>query len=102
LARALYGNPALVVLDEPDANLDSDGEDALVKALQAVKARGATVVAITQRRRLLSVADKVLVMKDGAVERLIAREAANAAGAPAEVALTPARSEATRTSEASS
>jgi PrtD family type I secretion system ABC transporter len=99
LARALYGNPALVVLDEPDANLDSDGEDALVKALQAVKARGATVVAITQRRRLLSVADKVLVMKDGAVERLIGREAANAAAAPTEITTGAARADAGRNSE---
>jgi PrtD family type I secretion system ABC transporter len=92
LARALYGQPALVVLDEPDANLDSDGEDALVKALLAVKARGATVVAITQRRRLLSVADKVLVMKDGSVERLIGREAANAS-APTDLAAAPGRTE---------
>jgi len=79
LARALYGDPALVVLDEPDASLDGDGEEALVKALQGVKARGGTVVVITQRRRLLSVADKVMVMKDGTVERIVAREAANAA-----------------------
>jgi PrtD family type I secretion system ABC transporter len=80
LARALMGDPALVVLDEPDASLDGEGEEALVKALLAVKARGATVVVVTQRRRLLSVADKVLVMKEGSVERMVAREAANAAG----------------------
>ncbi len=81
LARALYGEPALVVLDEPDASLDGDGEEALVQALLGIKARGATVVAITQRRRLLSVADKVLVMKDGTVERIVAREAAPPAAA---------------------
>lgn len=74
LARALFGDPALIVLDEPDASLDGDGEEALVKALLGAKTRGATVVVITQRRRLLSVADKVLVMKDGTVERMVARE----------------------------
>lgn len=69
LARALYKQPAVVVLDEPDASLDSEGEDALMHALQGLKQRGATVVAVTQRRRLLSVADKVIVMRDGQVER---------------------------------
>jgi PrtD family type I secretion system ABC transporter len=69
LARALYKMPAVVVLDEPDASLDSEGEDALMHALQGLKQRGATVVAVTQRRRLLSVADKVIVMRDGQVER---------------------------------
>jgi PrtD family type I secretion system ABC transporter len=69
LARALFQEPALIVLDEPDASLDSDGEDALMQSLQGLKARGATVVAVTQRRRLLSVADKVIVMRDGQVER---------------------------------
>ena len=73
LARALFGDPALVVLDEPDASLDSDGEEALVAALQRLKARGATVLAVTQRRRLLSLADRVLVLKDGVIERSVAR-----------------------------
>jgi len=69
LARALFKTPALVVLDEPDASLDSEGEDALIQALQGLKMRGTTVIAVTQRRRLLSVSDKVVVMRDGQVER---------------------------------
>jgi PrtD family type I secretion system ABC transporter len=73
LARALYGEPALVVLDEPDASLDAEGEDALVAALAGLKTRGAAVVVVTQRRRLLSVADKVLVMNDGHIERTAVR-----------------------------
>jgi ABC-type protease/lipase transport system fused ATPase/permease subunit len=76
LARALFGEPALVVLDEPDASLDAEGEDALVAALQRLRARGAAVVAVTQRRRLLSIADKVIVMRDGSIERTAVRSEA--------------------------
>ncbi len=69
LARALYGNPAVVVLDEPDASLDAEGEQALLEALRTLKTRGTTVVVVSQRRAVLSVADAVLVMKAGLVER---------------------------------
>lgn len=66
LARALYGDPFLVVLDEPNANLDAEGERALARAIQGVKARGGVVVAIAHRSGLLSVMDQVLVLEQGA------------------------------------
>lgn len=70
LARALYGDPALLVLDEPDASLDAEGEQALLETLRELKARGRTVIVVTQRRAVLSVADRVAVMKDGVIERV--------------------------------
>jgi PrtD family type I secretion system ABC transporter len=68
LARALYGNPRLVVLDEPNANLDSDGEQALLRALADLRADGVTVVIIAHRPSLLSGVDKLLVLREGTVE----------------------------------
>ena len=68
LARALYGDPRLVVLDEPNANLDAEGELALAAALRALAARGVTVVMVGHRPSLISQLDKLAVMKDGALE----------------------------------
>lgn len=65
LARALYGDPCLVVLDEPNSNLDDTGEIALTEAIQQAKQRGATVVFISHNKRLISIAEKLLVMRDG-------------------------------------
>jgi len=65
LARAMYGNPALVILDEPNSNLDDAGEIALVHALGQLKARGTTVIMITHKPSLLSGVDKILVLKQG-------------------------------------
>src|SRR5712691_801126 len=65
LARALYGEPFLVLLDEPASNLDGEGEAALTKAVQGAKARGAIVIVIAHRRSALAVCDKVLVIANG-------------------------------------
>ena len=68
LARAVYGHPVLVVLDEPNANLDDVGEAALVRTVQQLKARGSTVVLITHRPGILAVADRLLILQDGRVQ----------------------------------
>jgi PrtD family type I secretion system ABC transporter len=70
LARALYGKPCLVVLDEPDAHLDADGEDALKAALRALKASGTTVVVVGHRAGLMAQLDTLAVMKDGALQAI--------------------------------
>ncbi|MEQ9642609.1 MAG: type I secretion system permease/ATPase [Alphaproteobacteria bacterium] len=68
LARALFAGPKLLVLDEPNANLDQDGEAALLRAIAKVKQQGTTVVLVAHRPSLLQDADKILVLRDGAVE----------------------------------
>ena len=65
LARALYGDPVFVVLDEPNSSLDEEGDMALTRAIQACKARGTTFVIMTHRTSVLGVADKMLVLRDG-------------------------------------
>ena len=79
LARAVYGDPVLVVLDEPNANLDDVGEAALVQSVQELKARGCTVFLITHRPGILAVADRVLVLRDGRVQAEGPRDAVLAA-----------------------
>jgi ABC-type protease/lipase transport system fused ATPase/permease subunit len=65
LARAFFGDPRLVVLDEPNASLDQDGEDALRQAILEMRDRGATVVVIAQRLGIISISDKVLILENG-------------------------------------
>jgi PrtD family type I secretion system ABC transporter len=65
LARALYGDPFLVVLDEPNSNLDAEGEDALTKALLGVRARGGIAVVVAHRPSALAAVDQILVMGRG-------------------------------------
>jgi len=87
LARALYGNPRLIVLDEPNSNLDDVGERALGVALQKLKETGATVFIVSHRPNILSRLDRVLVMAGGTVsmygerDRVIAELAAQQAKA---------------------
>lgn len=75
LARALLRDPAFVVLDEPNANLDAQGEEALLAALRAIKARGATVVVVSHKPSMLQGADKLLVLRDGRVDLYGPRQA---------------------------
>ena len=74
LARAVYGSPRLVVLDEPNASLDEAGELGLLQTLLLLKAKKTTVIAITHRASLLKVADKLLLMQDGMVSKFGRRD----------------------------
>jgi ABC-type protease/lipase transport system fused ATPase/permease subunit len=67
LARALYGNPFLVVLDEPNSNLDTEGERALTQAIRGVRARGGIVIVVAHRAGILASLDFVLAMDAGMV-----------------------------------
>lgn len=68
LARALYGKPSLVVLDEPNSNLDTVGEAALAGAIAQMKAQGTSVILVTHRSSALAQADKLLVLNDGRLQ----------------------------------
>jgi ATP-binding cassette, subfamily C, bacterial exporter for protease/lipase len=67
LARAVYGDPAVIVLDEPNSNLDDAGEAALLKSVVELKAKGKTVFLITHRPGAVAVADHVIVLNDGRI-----------------------------------
>jgi len=74
LARALYGNPKVLILDEPNANLDTEGEQALAEALNKAKEAGQAIVVISHRASLLSIVDNVAVLKDGVLLRFGKRD----------------------------
>ncbi|MDP1866954.1 MAG: type I secretion system permease/ATPase [Bradyrhizobium sp.] len=73
LARAIYGRPSLVVLDEPSSNLDAEGDAALADCIQTLKKRGTTVIIVSHRPTTIGIVDKVLVLKDGVAEMFGAR-----------------------------
>ncbi len=75
LARALYDNPKLIVLDEPNSNLDEQGERDLLSALRRMKELGSTIILITHKTSILSLVDKLLVLKGGIAERFGERDA---------------------------
>jgi PrtD family type I secretion system ABC transporter len=75
LARAVFGRPKVVVLDEPNSNLDSEGEAALVAAIVALKKLGTTVILVSHRLSILSPVDFIAVMREGALEMFGEREA---------------------------
>jgi ATP-binding cassette subfamily C protein len=82
LARALFRDPFLVVLDEPNSNLDPDGEVALARAVAGVKARGGIVLLVAHRREILGVVDLLLVMRGGAMQAFGPRDEVLAKLAP--------------------
>ena len=69
LARALYGDPRLVILDEPNANLDGEGEIALAQAMSGLRNEGVTTVVITHRPSLIAHVDKILVLAAGRIQK---------------------------------
>lgn len=85
LARAVYGDPALYVLDEPNSHLDAEGDGALNGAIARLKAEGRTVLVVSHKLGVLPVVDKMLVLRDGRVELYGPRDEVLAKIAPANV-----------------
>ena len=67
LARAIYGSPKLIILDEPNSNLDDQGEHDLLNAFRKMKEMGSTIIVITHRTSILALVDTLLTMKEGEV-----------------------------------
>ncbi len=95
LARALYGDPILLALDEPNAHLDSDGETALIQALRTASERGGCAIVVAHRAGLMNAANKLMLVRDGRIEAYGPRDqilARLGAGGPRPVAV-PSASE---------
>ncbi len=82
LARAMFRNPPYLILDEPNASLDADGEALLTKTLEAAKARGTTILLVAHRMSVLQVVDKLMVIRDGRIAMYGARDEVLAKLAP--------------------
>ncbi|MFO1151927.1 MAG: type I secretion system permease/ATPase [Alsobacter sp.] len=90
LARAVLGRPPLVVLDEPNASLDTKGEESLAEAIRQLRSAGSTVVIITHRSNMISQVDRILLMSDGGVHLYGSREdVMKRLGTPNVVAMSP-------------
>ena len=74
LARALFGGPRLLVLDEPNSSMDAQGEDALLMAIERARRTGTTVVIVAQRTSVVATADRLLVLREGRIERIGPRQ----------------------------
>jgi ATP-binding cassette subfamily C protein len=74
LARALYGNPFLVVLDEPNSNLDHQGDQALIQAIRSVRDRGGIVIVITHRQTAIAGVDQIAMMAEGRIQAIGSKE----------------------------
>ncbi|PVE23432.1 type I secretion system permease/ATPase [Microvirga sp. KLBC 81] len=94
LARALYGRPRFIVLDEPNANLDADGERALIHAIEVMRADGAIVILIAHRPSIMQTADKLMVLQDGKISQFGPRTSVVGAIAPGEKVITTTRGKA--------
>src|SRR6185503_12247080 len=70
LARAMFGDPAVLILDEPNSNLDTEGEQSLVNTLAEFKAQGTTIIVIAHRPSVLAMVDKIMMMRDGQIEMM--------------------------------
>jgi len=84
LARALYGDPAIVVMDEPNSNLDNVGERALQEAIKSLKARKATVVIVAHRPNAVALCNKLLMLEGGRVRAFGPRDEVMAKVAPSQ------------------
>ena len=74
LARAFFGEPKLVVLDEPDSNLDKDGEIALIETLKRAQNKGVTVIIISHKRAVLNIVDRIMVLQQGQIKFFDSRD----------------------------